>query len=83
MCDVANVDTILQKNYVKGILLFCSIMHVIKRRIIKDQTFLHILQVEQERTQTDQSFQGMKQNQNSWNNNDWKKNKKKRMKKIT
>jgi hypothetical protein len=57
-----------------------------QRRIINDQTFLHILQVEQERTQTNQSFQGMKQNQNQhenthgscngWNNNDKKKTKK-------
>ncbi len=77
MPDVANIDTILRKNYVKEILLFCSVMHVIESRIIKDQTFLHILQVEQKRTQTDQSFQGMKRNQNSWNNNDWKKKRKK------
>jgi hypothetical protein len=43
-------------------------MHVIERRIIKDQTFLHILQVEQEKTQTNQSLQGMKQNQNQHEN---------------
>jgi hypothetical protein len=36
----------------------------IQKRIIKDQAFLHILQVEQEKTQTNQFLQGMKhQNQ--------------------
>ncbi len=47
---------------------------------------MHILQVKQERTQTNQSLQGMKQNQNQhenthgncngWNNDDWNKQKK-------
>jgi hypothetical protein len=40
----------------------------IQRKIIKDQAFLHILQVEQERTQMNQIFQGMKQNQNQHEN---------------
>jgi hypothetical protein len=36
-----------------------------QRRIIKEQGSLHILQVEQERTQTNQSLQGMKQTKNN------------------
>jgi hypothetical protein len=40
----------------------------IQRRIIKDQTFLHVLQVKQKRTQMNQFLQGMKQNQNQHEN---------------